>query len=255
MDLGLAGKRAFVGGGSRGLGRAIAESLAGEGARVAVVARPSEDLTAVATRAGAVEVGADLETAEGIASAVERTVAQLGGLDLLLANSGGPKGGTFAEYDDAAWARAIEGTFQGTLRLIRLALPHLRQGTDPAILIILSSSVRVPIPGLVASNTLRPALAGLIKTLVEEIPPVRINGIAPGRFATDRVRELDAARAARAGTDVPTVQAATIAQIPLGRYGHPDELGRVGAFLLSPAASYVDGAIISVDGGMIKALP
>ncbi len=120
---------------------------------------------------------------------------------------------------------------------------------------ILSSSVREPIAGLMTSNVLRPGLAGLIKGLVDEIAPIRINGIAPGRFDTERVRSLDIGRAERAGTSVESVQAAMRARIPLGRYGDPDELGRVAAFLLSPAASYVDGVIIGVDGGLIRSLP
>ena len=120
---------------------------------------------------------------------------------------------------------------------------------------ILSSSVREPIPASSTSNTIRPGLAGLVKSLVDEIAPIRINALAPGRLATDRIAELDAARAATTGATLEEIQRATIARIPLGRYGDPAELGRVGAFLLSPAASYVTGAIVPVDGGMIRALP
>ncbi len=120
---------------------------------------------------------------------------------------------------------------------------------------ILSSSAREPVPGLVTSNVLRPGLAGLVKSLASEIAPIRINGLAPGRLDTDRVRSLDAARAARDGISVDDAKNANIARIPLGRYGDPDELGRVAAFLLSPAASYLTGVILPVDGGMIKSLP
>jgi 3-oxoacyl-[acyl-carrier protein] reductase len=255
MDLGLTGHRALVGGGSGGLGGAIAAALRDEGVAVALVARESARLEAAATRLDAVAMPADLSTPDGPAAAVAGAAAALGGLDLLVVNSGGPPPGRFLDLDEAAWARAIDGTLWSTIRLIRAALPILRDGRDPAILVILSSSVREPIPALATSNALRPGLAGLVKSLVEEIAPIRINALAPGRLATGRIAELDGARAASSGTTVEEVQRANMARIPLGRYGDPAELGRVGAFLLSPAASYVTGAIVPVDGGMVRALP
>jgi 3-oxoacyl-[acyl-carrier protein] reductase len=255
MDLGLTGRRMLVGGASRGLGAAIAQTLASEGARVAAAARPSDDLTALTVSIGAAEVATDLSAADGPPSAVTRAIEALGGLDGLVVNSGGPPGGTFDQIDEAAWERAIDGTLHSSMRLIRSALPALRQGRDPAILIILSSSVREPVPALVTSNVLRPALNGLIKTLVGEIAPIRINGIAPGRFDTERVRSLDRDRAAATGTSIDDVRAANRERIPLGRYGEAEELGRVAAFLLSPAASYVNGTVVPVDGGMIRSLP
>lgn len=259
MDLKLKDARALVTGASAGLGRAVALALAAEGARVALAARDGDRLQEAAQAAGGVALGVDLAAAEGPRAAVEAALARLGGLDALLVNMGGPPPGRFDELSDEDWARALETTFWSTIRLVRAALPPLQEsaaaGRGGAICIILSSSVREPIPALTTSNLLRPGLAGLIKSLVPEIAPVRINGIAPGRVATDRIATLDRGRAERAGISVEDVQQQTIARIPLGRYGDPAEVGRVATFLLSPAASYVTGAIVAVDGGMVRALP
>jgi 3-oxoacyl-[acyl-carrier protein] reductase len=255
MDLGLAGARALIGGGSGGLGGAIAETLRAEGATTGLIGRPGEKLQAAAERLGGIAVPADLATPDGPRAAVETAVTALGGLDLLVVNSGGPPPGRFDELDEAAWQTAIDGTLWSAIRLLRAALPHLGTGREPAILVILSSSAREPIPGLATSNLIRPGLAGLIKSLVDEIAPIRINGLAPGRLATDRIAQIDAARAVSSNVAVEEIERRTIERIPLGRYGDPIELGRVGAFLLSPAASYVTGAIVPVDGGMIRALP
>jgi 3-oxoacyl-[acyl-carrier protein] reductase len=255
MDLQLRDLRALVGGGSSGLGAAIAIVLADEGAKVGIAARGGDKLDTQARSIGAASIPADLSTPDGPASAVAAAVEQLGGLDLLVVNSGGPPGGEFAALDEATWTAAIDGVLHTALRLIRASLPHLEASSAPAILIVLSSSVREPIPGLTTSNVLRPGLVGLIKSLTSEIAPIRINGIAPGRVSTPRIAQLDGLRASATGRPVEEIAREQMGRIPLGRYGEPAEVGRLGAFLLSPAASYVSGAIVPIDGGMIRALP
>ena len=256
MDLGLTGARALVGGGSRGLGGAIAEALAAEGARVAVVSRPGAGLDAQAARLGGLAVGADLSTTDGPAAAVEAATGAWGGLDLLVVNSGGPPPGRFEDLDEATWLRAIDGTLLSAIRLLRAALPYLRQGRDPAILIILSSSVREPIPGLTTSNLIRPGLAGLLKSLVEEIAPVRINGAGPGprRHGPDRPAGRGARRRGRRrGRGDPA---------PDDRADPARALRRSGRTRSGRGVPAVAGRVLRdrarscpVDGGMIKALP
>lgn len=252
MDLGLDGKTFVVGGASKGLGRAVAEALVGEGASVLVVSRqPDEAARELGERA--TPCAADLGTVEGV-DAVVAAAKGLGGLDGLLVNSGGPPPGEVLDVEDDKWAAAFQLLVGGPIRLIRALRPELREGAS--ILFVTSSSVRVPIPGLDTSNVIRPGVAALVKCLAIELAPhVRVNSVVPGRLDTERVRFLDEQRAAVGQVDYAELRRRTEETVPLGRYGDPAELGRVAAFLLSPAASYVTGAAVNVDGGYIRAVP
>jgi len=242
-----------VSGGSRGLGYAGAEALVAEGARVVLGARDGAAVERASQQLGgpahAVGVVADLGEAASAQRLVEAAHAAYGGLDGALVSTGGPVAGSALDADEDAWRAAIESVLLGPLRLTRRVVDAL--GADGgSIAWVLSSSVRSPIPGLAISNGLRPGLAGLAKTLADELGPrgVRVNGLLPGRIATDRSLELDAA-----AEDPEEARRRTESAVPLRRYGEPAEFGRVAAFVLSPAASYVTGTMIAVDGGMMRA--
>jgi 3-oxoacyl-[acyl-carrier protein] reductase len=256
MDLGLSGLRALVGGASSGLGAAVAATLAAEGAEVVVTARRTELLTAVAERIGAHPIVGDLSTEDGPAEVVHATTARLGGLDILIVNTGGPPAGNFTELDEERWSAAIDGSLRGPMRLISAALPALSESDTASIVVVLASSVRHPLPRLVTSNVLRPGLVGLVKSLAGELAPsVRVNGIAPGRVQTERADWLDGVWAEQSGESFDEVRKRAVAAIPLGRYGQPEEFARVAAFLASPAASYVSGQVLPVDGAMTRSIP
>jgi 3-oxoacyl-[acyl-carrier protein] reductase len=252
MDLGLTGRQLVVGGASKGLGRAIAEALLAEGAHVLVVSR---DPAAAAAELGerATPCAANLATPEGIA-AVAEAASQLSRVDGLLVNTGGPPPGLALDLTDDQWEGAYRSLLGNPIRLIRALRPRLSDGAS--ILFVTSSSTRVPIAGLDTSNVLRPGVTALVKCLALELAPhVRVNSIVPGRIDTERVRYLDSDRAERTGRSYEEQRSAHEAEIAMGRYGDVAEFGRVAAFLLSPAASYVTGAAVHVDGGYIKAIP
>jgi 3-oxoacyl-[acyl-carrier protein] reductase len=271
MDLGLRDRVYLVTGGSRGLGSAAAQALIADGARVVLSAPHEATAKAAAARLAQNAAAADIATWVVADNADPATPGRLiaaardrfGRLDGALISVGGTPTGTVATTTDEAWRSAFESVFLGAVRLARVLAAELggqRQGgavtgsgtgTGGSIVLVLASSVRVPLAELAISNGLFPGLAGVVKTLAGELGPagVRINGLLPVRIATDRVRELDALRG-----DPDEERARQSALIPLRRYGEPEEFGRVAAFLLSPAASFITGAMIPVDGGAIPSI-
>jgi 3-oxoacyl-[acyl-carrier protein] reductase len=247
MDLGLTDKVFLVTGGSRGLGFAAARELVAEGARVVLSARNADGVAAAAAELGCTGVPADLSDPGAAQALVAATLSAYGQVDGALVSVGGPPGGPALGLTDAQWQRAFESVFLGAVRVCRAVVAALPP-EGGSLALVLSTSVKSPIGGLAASNGLRPGLAMLAKTMADELGPrgVRVNGLLPGRVDTDRLRELD-------GPD-PLVRKASAAGIPLRRYGRTDEFGRVAAFLLSAAASYVTGAMVPVDGGALRAL-
>lgn len=261
MDLGLAGKRALVLSSSRGLGRGIAESLAAEGANVVLTAR-SEDKLKAATDAinargqgRASYVAGDLKADP--AGLHAKAVEALGGpVDILISNTGGPPPGTALSVKPEAWTPQFESLVLPVFTLAGLCLPDMQKAGFGRIVIVASSGIIQPIPNLVMSNALRSSILGWAKTLAAEVAKdgITVNMILPGRIETDRTGELDEANAKRLGKTAAEVQAASIAQIPAGRYGEVREFGDVACFLASTRAGYVTGSMIRVDGGAVRSV-
>lgn len=257
VDLGLAGRAFVVGGASRGLGRAVATELVREDARVLLVARDGGALEEVAAELGpehARSCVADLATPNAADLVAAAAASEFDRLDGILVNHGGPPAGRALELTDDEWLAAFQLVVAGPIRLVRTLAPRLRDGG--AIVFITSWSIRQAVPNLDASNVLRPGVAALVKTLASELAPrIRVNSVAPGRFATDRGTSLARARADEHGITLEQAMADLATDIPLARYGEPAELARVATFLLSPAASYVSGVNLQVDGGLVRGLP
>ncbi|MEV5212472.1 SDR family oxidoreductase [Micromonospora sp. NPDC053740] len=249
MDLELKARTIVVTGGSRGLGLAAARELVAEGAQVVIAGRDGSRAAEAAASLGGSAVGMAADTADP--ATPDRLIAAardtFGNFDGILISTGGPAPGTAASSTEAQWRAALDSVFLGTVRLAQKAAEQLPEGGVVAL--VLSSSVYEPIPGLTISNGLRPGLAGYAKSLADEVGPrgIRVVGLLPYRIYTDRAREIDA----RSG-DAQAARARNSADIPLRRYGTPEEFGKIAAFLLSPAASYLTGVMVPVDGGGLR---
>ena len=261
MDLGISGKRALVMSSSRGLGLGIAEALADEGVHVLLTGRSEDRLRAAAeaivARGGKADwVGADLARADSVEVLAEAAESKLGGVDILICNTGGPPPGRMVEADLSVLAKNFDTMVLRVMQLAARIVPGMRAAGWGRILTVGSSGVVQPIPTLALSNTLRSALVGWSKSLATDLASegITVNMLIPGRIHTDRVDELDAANAKKAGRTVDEIATASRATIPAARYGRVEEFAKVAAFLCSAPASYVTGSLVRCDGGLIRSV-
>jgi 3-oxoacyl-[acyl-carrier protein] reductase len=262
MDLGIKGKTALVVAASKGMGKASAMGLAAEGARVVMCARGEAALKEAAgevkqkTGAEVLALTADASRAADISKVVAEANRAYGGVDILVANVGGPPPGPFEQMSDEQWKAAFEQVHLSTVRFIREVLPHMKQAKWGRILAIQSSSVKQPVDGLVLSNGIRPGIAGLFKTLAGDLAPhgITVNLVLPGRIMTDRFKGHQTDRAKRSGISLEKQFELSSADIPMGRIGTPEEFAAMVVFLASARASYVTGTAVQVDGGLIRSV-
>lgn len=260
MDLQLKDKTALVTGASRGLGYATAQALLQEGCRVAINSSNETKLQAAAqalrsnTSGEVFAVPADLGAPGAAEQIVSEAALVLGGLDILICNAGGPPAGAFESFDEATWQKAIDLSFMSNVRLIRAALPFLRRSQAASVLAVTSVSTKQPLPNLILSNSVRLATIGLIKSLALELANegIRFNSILPGWTETERVTQLMTGRAQTSGATPEEEARKQAKDIPLGRMGQPSEFANAAAFLVSPAASFITGVMLQVDGGSYK---
>ena len=262
MDLGLKGKRAIVMAASRGLGYASALGLAREGCRLIVCSRDQARIEAAAaaikkeTGADVTALVADVSSGSEARRLVDAAVSAYGGLEIVVHNAGGPPAGETLQMTEEQWQKAFEQNLLSFTRIVGAAVPEMKKAGYGRVLTIASSSIKQPIPNLALSNALRAGVWGIAKTLSRELAPhgILVNVIAPGRIDTERIAELDQASAQRSGRPVEEVRKTSIAGIPLGRLGRPEELANLVVFLASQAGSYITGQAITVDGAAGTAL-